>query len=169
MYEIKIPKIRVGCLVGRKGETRKLIERSTKTKIKVSSEGDVEIHGDTYGAYICEKIVRAIGRGFNPDIALNLVNEDYGFVVLDIKDYSGKNKNSLFRIRARLIGTRGKARKVIEKITECDVCVYGKTVSIIGEVSKLNIAFRGIQKLLQGSIHSNVYIFLEKEMHKLKS
>ena len=30
-------------------------------------------------------------------------------------------------------------------------------------------AFKGIQKLLQGSIHSNVYSFLEKEMLKLKS
>jgi len=167
MHEIKIPKLRVGCLVGKKGETKKLIERSTKTKIKVSREGEVEVDGESYGAYMCEKIVKAIGRGFNPDIALNLVREDYGFEVLDIKDYTGKNKNSLFRIRARLIGTNGKARKIIEKITECNVCVYGKTVSIIGEISKLNVAFRGIQKLLQGGMHSNVYGFLEREMEKL--
>lgn len=168
MYEIKIPKLRVGCLVGKKGETKKLIERSTKTKIKVSSEGDVEISGDSFGAYVCEKVVRAVGRGFNPNIAMNLVREDYGFEVLDINDYTGRNKNNLFRIRARLIGTRGKARRVIEKITECNICVYGKTVSVIGEVNKLNIAFRGIQKLLQGSIHSNVYGFLEKEVAKLR-
>lgn len=168
MHELKIPKLRVACLIGKKGETKRIIERSTKTKVKISSEGDVEIEGESYGEYICEKIVKAVGRGFNPDIALNLVREGYGLEIIDIKDYVGKSKNKLIRLKARLIGSEGKARKIIERLTDCSLCVYGKTISIIGEVEKLNIALRGIQKLLQGSMHGNVFAFLEREMKKLK-
>ena len=168
MYEIKIPKARVACLIGRKGVTKKVIENSTKTKLRISKEGDVEIYGDGYDGYICEKIVRAVGRGFNPIIALNLVQEDYSLVVLDIKDFTGKSKSKFMRIKSRLIGSKGKARKVIEKLTECSFCVYGKTASLIGEFDKLNVAFKGVEKLLMGSPHGNVYSFLEREMRKIR-
>ena len=72
------------------------------------------------------------------------------------------------RIKSRLIGSGGKAREIIERLTSCNLCIYGKTVSIIGEFDKLNIAFRGVEKLLLGSPHGNVYGFLEREMKKLK-
>lgn len=168
MYELKIPKGRVGSLIGKKGETKKIIERSTKTRIKISKEGDVDIEGEGFDCYICERIVKAIGRGFNPMIALNLLQENYGLEVMDIKDFTGKSKKKLVRTKSRLIGSEGRARWVIEKLTGCDVCVYGKTISIIGEFDKLNVAFRGIQKLLSGSPHGNVYGFLEREMRRLR-
>ena len=139
MYELKIPKSRVACLIGKKGETKRLIERSTKTRMKVYTEGDVEINGDGFSAYICEKIVRAVGRGFNPNIAIDLLKEDFGLEILNIKDYTGNSKKKFYRIKSRLIGKEGKSRKVIEKIRGCHVCVFGKTVSIIGKFDKLNV------------------------------
>ncbi|MEK6922944.1 MAG: KH domain-containing protein [Nanoarchaeota archaeon] len=168
MHELKIPKGRVGCLIGKNGETKKVIERSTKTKIKVTTEGDLEIFGDGFGEYLCEKVVKAVGRGFNPDLALNLVRDGYGLEIIDIGKFSGGNKKKFMRIKARLIGKRGKARMVIERLTECHVSVYGKTVSIIGELDKLHIAFRGMEKLMHGSPHGNVYVYLEREMAKLR-
>ena len=44
MYEeeLKIPKDRVAVLIGKKGETKRAIQSRTKTKIRVSKEGDVE-------------------------------------------------------------------------------------------------------------------------------
>ena len=168
MYELKIPKDRVGCLIGNKGRIKKIIERSTNTKIKVSKVGDVEISGEGYGGYVCERIVRAIGRGFNPNIALDLMNEEYGLEILDLKNYSGKSKNKFLRIKSRLIGKEGKARKVIEKLTGCHISVYGKTISIIGEFEKLSITLKGVEKLIHGSEHGNVFGYLEREMKKLR-
>ena len=72
------------------------------------------------------------------------------------------------RIKSRLIGKNGKARRVIERLTRCDICIYGKTVSLIGEFGELDVAFRGVEKILVGSPHGNVYSFLEKEMRKLR-
>ena len=152
-----------------KGETKQIIERSTSTLLKISSEGDVEIVGEGYEAFICEKIIRAIGRGFNPYTALRLLHEDCSLIVIDLKDFSGKSKNKLLRIKSRLIGKRGKARRVIERLTDCSLCVYGKTVALIGEFNELDIAFRGVEKLILGSPHGNVYGYLEREMRKLKS
>ena len=38
-YELKIPKERIAVLIGKKGETKRVIERTTKTKLKVSRNG----------------------------------------------------------------------------------------------------------------------------------
>ncbi len=167
-YELKIPKLRVGCLIGKKGEVKRIIERSTKTKIKITSEGDVEIYGESLDGFICENIVKAIGRGFNPHIALNLIHDDYGMEIIDLRHIVGNNRKKLKRVKSRLIGTRGKARDIIEKLTQCYVSIYGRTVSIIGVHEKLSVAFRGIEKLLHGSPHGFVYAYLGREMKKLR-
>ena len=71
-YELKIPKERVAVLIGKKGEIKKQIEQATNTKLKIDSkEGDVEISGeDALKLYATREIIRAIGRGFNPEIAM---------------------------------------------------------------------------------------------------
>lgn len=168
MHELKIHKDRVACLIGKKGETKKVIEKVTNTKLIISREGEVEIRGEGYDEYICEKIVKAIGRGFNPKVAINLTNDGYAFEIINLRDISGKNEKKLSRIKSRLIGTRGKTWKTIERLTRCDISVYGKTVGIIGEFERLNIASKGIDKLINGSPQGNVYGFLEREMKKLK-
>ena len=79
-----------------------------------------------------------------------------------------KNKNHLERIKGRIIGASGKARDQLEQLTDTFICVYGKTISIIGESSKVNLARRAIESLLNGSPHSNVYKWLEKKRRDLK-
>ena len=168
MYLLKIPKSRVGCLIGKKGITKRLIEKNTKSSIRVNKEGEVEINGEGYEGYICEKIVKAIGRGFNPEVALNLMQENYGFEVIDIRDYSGKSKKKFYRIKSRLIGEGGRSRRVIERLTNCNICIFGKTASLIGEFENLSIALKGVEKLLRGSPHGSVYGFLEREIKKVR-
>lgn len=168
MYELKIPKGRIACLIGKNGITKKAIEKTMNVKLKIYNEGDVEIYGEGYNGYVCEKIVKAISRGFNPNIALSLTNDDYALEIINIKDYSGNSKKKFIRIKSRLIGKNGKARKVVEILTGCYVCIYGKTISLIGEYEKLDVAYRGIDKLLNGSTHGKVYAFLEREMKKLR-
>lgn len=168
-YDLKIPKERVAVLIGTKGETKKQIEAATKTKLQIDSkEGDVEISGeDALNLYSAREIVRAIGRGFNPENAMMLLKGDYGFDIIPINDYA-KTKNDADRLKGRVIGEEGKARKIIEDLSECRISVYGKTISIIGQFENLTIARRAIDLLLAGSSHAHVYRLLEKARKELK-
>ncbi|MEM3126463.1 MAG: KH domain-containing protein [Candidatus Woesearchaeota archaeon] len=169
-YELKIPKDRVAVLIGTKGTTKRRIEKSTKSSLKIDSEeGDVFISGeDALGLFTAREIVRAIGRGFNPDIALLLLKQDYVFEILDLKDFAGKNKSTLIRLKGRVIGDQGRSRKTIEQLTECYISVTGKTIGIIGEAENATIARQAIENLLEGSTHANVYRFLEKKRRERK-
>ena len=168
-YEIKIPKDRVAVLIGKNGATKKMLERATNMKMDIDSdEGDVFIKGsDALNLYQTREIVIAIGRGFNPETALLLLKEEYIFEPLNLKEFM-RNKNDLDRLRGRVIGRKGKSRKLIEELTETYVSVYGKTISIIGEAENVGIARRAIVSLLQGSPHGNVYNWLERQRRELK-
>jgi len=169
-YELKIPKDRVGVLIGIKGKEKRDIESKTKTKLNINSkEGDVSVIGsDPIGIFTAKEIVKAIGRGFNPEIAMLLLNEDYMLEVVDIKQFT-KNKSSFERLKGRVIGTNGKSRKTIEDLSQAHISVYGKTVAIIGEVDNADAARRAVESLLRGSEHGNVYKSLEnrrRDMNK---
>ena len=168
-YELKIPKERVAVLIGKKGEIKKQIESATKTRLQIDSkEGDVEIRGeDALKLYAAREVVRAIGRGFNPDVAMLLLKSDYGFDIIAIADYA-KTKKDMERLKGRVIGEGGKSRTTIEQITECFICVYGKTIGIIGEFENMVMARRAIETLLAGSPHSGVFRWLEKRQKELK-
>ena len=163
--ELKIPKERIAILIGTKSEIKLRIQRATKTKLTIDSkEGDILIEGeDSINVFIASLIIKAIARGFNPDIALLLKNENFGLEIINITDFSGKSKKKLERLRGRVIGTRGKSRNTLEQITNTNISIYGKTVSIIGLIENIGIARESIEKLLRGSPHSNVYRFIEKQ------
>jgi len=159
---IKIPKERVAVLIGVKGKTKKEIEERTNTKIRVSKEGEVSIRGDSFDAWLTKKIVKAIGRGFSPEKALLLLDENYGLEIIELRDWA-KTKNSLTRLKGRVIGEKGKAKRTIENLTESYISVYGKTICIIGETRKMPAIRRAIEMLLSGSRHATVYRMLENE------
>ena len=162
-YELRIPKERVAVLIGKQGEMKNLIERETKSKIEVdSTEGEIEITGkDALMLYLAREIVRAIGRGFNPEIAMRLLKNDYTFEVVSIPDFA-RNQNDLERLRGRVIGEGGKSRRTIEDLTETNICIFGKTIGIIGPGETIPNARRAVESLLSGSPHAHVYRWLEK-------
>ena len=90
-----------------------------------------------------------------------LLNEEYRLEIINIQDFTKKSKKKFVRIKARLIGKQGKARKVLEKLTMTDISVYGKTVCIIGKIEDVMLAKIGVEKLLKGAPHGNVYKFIE--------
>jgi len=168
MRELKIPKARVAVLIGTKGDTKRFLEKNLGIRLKISTDGDVVLDGPELKTFLAEPVVKAIGRGFNPEVAVNLANEDYCFELLDIQDFTGKSKKKFVRIKARVIGTGGKARKTIETLTKTDIIVYGKTVGIIGRVEDALVARAALEKLLGGAPHGNVYKYIEEEMKKKK-
>ncbi|MEE9525157.1 MAG: KH domain-containing protein [Candidatus Woesearchaeota archaeon] len=162
-YELKIPKERIAVLIGVKGKVKRDIETATKTKLKIDSEeGDVFISGkEAIDLYNSREVVKAIGRGFNPNIAMLLLKQDYSLEVVNIEEYT-KTKDHLKRVRGRLIGTEGKARRTIEALTDCYISIYGRTVAVIGHVENVQIARKAVEGLLRGSTHGNIYKWLEK-------
>ncbi|MGM5481965.1 MAG: KH domain-containing protein [Nanobdellota archaeon] len=169
-YELKIPKDRIAVLIGKDGETKSNIEENTNTSIEVDSkEGVAVVRGeDSLTIFTVREIVQAIGRGFNPEIAKQLLKQDYCLELLSINDYV-KHKNNLVRVKGRIIGKNGKSRETIENLTETSIVVYGKSVGVIGRYDHVAIARRAIDSLLMGSPHSHVYKWLEKKRRELKT
>ncbi|MBI2151534.1 RNA-processing protein [Candidatus Woesearchaeota archaeon] len=167
-YELKIPEERVAVLIGTEGKTKKEIEENSGCKLDISKEGDVQItSNDGLKLYTAKEIVRAVGRGFNPKTALLLLKPDYALEIMDLSEMAGKNKNILQRIKGRVIGTGGKSREEIERLTETEISVYGKTASIIGETANASMARRALGMLLEGAMHRTVYRFLEKQRKEM--
>ena len=49
------------------------------------------------------------------------------------------------------------------------ICVYGKTVGIIGNHENLFLAKKAVESLLSGSPHSSVFKYLERKRKELKN
>jgi ribosomal RNA assembly protein len=168
-YEVRIPKERIAVLIGTDGETKKRLEEELRMRILIDSkEGDVLITGaDAVQLYTGREIIRAVARGFNPQIALLLLKQDYAFELIDLTDY-GKNQNHMQRLKGRVIGTEGKSRRLIEEATESHVSVYGKTIGIIAPIESIMVAKQAVHSLLSGSTHAAVYRWLDKKKRELK-
>ena len=100
---LKIPCERVGVLIGKNGEVKARIERLTQTELEIDSEtgavtsyprmnSKIPYHPGRPG-----NIVKAIGRGFNPEIALKLLDDDVALDITKITDYVGKSKKAIAR------------------------------------------------------------------------
>jgi len=148
----------------RRPEIKKRIEEETHTKIIIDSkEGDVIVEGeDPLTLFSTRDMIKAIARGFNPDIANLLLKQDYTLELVELKEFV-KTPAQLIRIKGRIIGKDGKARKVIEGLTETYICIFGKTVGLIGLGEDVSNARRAIESLIAGSTHANVYKWLEKK------
>lgn len=167
-----IPKSRIGVLIGRDGETRASIEKSTGVRITIDSEtGEVEIddsNADPFMALKAEDVVKAIGRGFSPKRAFRLFDEDVIMEIIDLKEYYGKRENRIRIARGRIIGTNGRARRTIEEFTGTYISVYGNTVTIIGSYEGMEMARKSIEMILQGSKHSTIYRFLAEKRREMR-
>jgi ribosomal RNA assembly protein len=154
---VKIPKQRLGVLIGKDGSVKKYMEGKTHTLISVNE--DVQIEGGSVEVLNACEIVKAIGRGFSPDDAFKLLDEEYQLRIISIEEETEKTRKRLF---ARVIGTRGKTKRIIQKCTNTCISIYGKTVSIIGKWEDAEHAREAVESLLEGRSHVYVYKFLEK-------
>lgn len=170
---VKIPIERIGVLIGPRGNVKRRLERRFDVRIRIDSDsGSVEISSsestDPSNIYTVINIVKAIGRGFSPERAERLGEEDYGLVILDLTDYVGRSKNALKRVKGRIIGRNGKSRAMLEELTETLISVYGDTVSIIGRVERLPVAREAVIMLIEGAFHSTVWKYLYDYRRRLR-
>jgi ribosomal RNA assembly protein len=173
MRYLRIPKERIGVLIGPNGETKKQIEDTAHIRIEVDSEeGEITIdeHKSTDQLLVlkAEDVIKAIGRGFSPDRAMKLFKDENEFYLFDIYDYGGKKESHSVRLKSRIIGREGKTKKVLEHLTDAQISIYGHTIAVIADFETMDIIKRAIDMLLSGSEHTTVYRFLEREMKKLR-
>jgi ribosomal RNA assembly protein len=172
---VKIPKERVGVLVGPDGRVKQSIEEKLKVELQVDSEGgDVKVlltekAEDPSLLFRAKDVVTAIGRGFSPEHAFRLIRDENAiFDVIDLRIIFGRSESDISRVKGRIIGMNGKTRRIIEELTDANVVVYGHTVGIIGTFEQADAARNAVQMLIDGSQHHAVYKFLANKRRELK-
>ena len=171
MQHVKIPQDRIGALIGAGGETLREIERRAEVRLDVDSENGsvgIEKTGDPVTALKGPEIVRAIGRGFAPDDAMALLDDE--MMMLDIIDIGAatRNKNDLKRQKGRLIGENGRTRELMEELTGAAVVIYGSTLATIGTPQEVEAVREAAEMIIEGAPHGSVYSFLERKHNELK-
>jgi ribosomal RNA assembly protein len=166
MKEVRIPEDRIAVLIGEGGETKEDIAKMTDCDLEIK-DNLATIEGEPLDEMDAVNVVKAIGRGFNPDKALRLVEKDVMLHLMDLNDFAD-TENSRNRLKGRVIGRDGETRRHLEKEAHVDISVYGKTVGIIGKAQNIEIVSEALRMLLNGSSHATAYDYLEKNRSKIK-
>ncbi len=172
---VKVPRERIGALVGPDGRVKASIEKKLSVRLRIDSQtGDIQITlmptaQDPTVLFRAKEVVTAIGRGFSPENAFRLLKDDETMLeVIDLRETVGRSLSDMKRLKGRVIGKEGKTRRIIEELTEADICVYGHTISIVGEIDQVAIAKEAVRMLIRGSLHGTVYRFLHRKRRELK-
>jgi len=170
---IPIPPERIGVIIGKGGATRRKIEEIFNVKLWVDSANNEVIimprnEKTTVSNMIrAREVLKAISLGFNPDMALMLTDETYMFECIDLSE-TARNKSDLKRIKGRIIGESGKAKKMIEELSGAKLVIGEKHIAIIGDYEEVRIAREAIEMLIRGRQHKTVYNYLRRQRHELK-
>ncbi len=170
---LRIPKARIAVLIGPNGEIKRQLEQITATDITIdSTDGLVILESkeeteDPLAVWKARDITQAIGRGFSPQRAFALLDDDVYLRIINLEEF-GSSPNQIRRLKGRVIGQGGKTRRNIEELTDTFVAVMGNTISVIGEVESQQVAVNAIVRLLRGAEHSTVNRYLNTQRRQLK-
>jgi ribosomal RNA assembly protein len=171
---VRIPKERVGVLVGPDGKVKQHIEEKFMVDLQIESEsGGVTIvlsqkASDPSLLFKAKDTVTAIGRGFSPEQAFRLLRNDDIFDFIDLRAVFGRSDSDIKRVKGRVIGANGKTRKLIEELTNASMVVYGHTIGFIGTFEQVDAARNAVQMLIDGSQHHTVYKYLQRKRSEFK-
>lgn len=133
--------------------------------VKITNRGkEVFIEGNAENEHIAEKVIDALEIGFPFSVAILIKEHDFLFEILNIKDYT--RRKDFGRIRARIIGKKGKTLKTLCGLTKCYFEMQDNCVGIIGPAEWIKNAQEAIISLVKGSKQANVYAYLEKHQFK---
>jgi len=137
-----------------------------RVKVKVGFGRDrVSVRGNELNEFLVEQIIRAIDFGFDIDDAMLLLNEDFVLEFIEVKEHT--RRKNLRDVRSRIIGTDGRAKRTIEKLTGAAIVISGNDVGVIVDSEHLSATIQGIEGLIGGSKHGNVFGFLERQGAKV--
>ncbi|MCD6154719.1 MAG: RNA-processing protein [Candidatus Verstraetearchaeota archaeon] len=171
---INIPVDRLGVIIGSGGSIKRTIEERTRVKLLIdSSSSSVILELDPKEAnyedmFKAKNVILAIAHGFSPQRAFRLFDEDQILDIINLTEFTFPSRNDLMRIKGRIIGERGKTRRMIEEFTNTFISVYDKYVAIIGEYESVLVARRALEMLINGAQHRKVYNYLQRERRRLK-
>jgi len=158
---VRIPEERMKIL-RRDAKMKDKLENFSNSKIKLTEDVEIETE-DPLNMMRVKEVVKAFGRGFDMEDALNLLDEIFCMQTIEVRDFSGKSRNRMVVLKGRVIGSEGKTKQKIERMTETKIAVYGKTIGIVGKYLDVHLAAKAIEMLLSGSLHNTVYRFLEQQ------
>ena len=141
---------------------------SIENKVKVHigfTKYRVSVKGAELNEFLVEKIIRAIDFGFDIDDALLLLNEEFVLEFIDVKENT--RRKNLKDVRSRIIGTDGRVKRTLEKLSGGAVVIKDNTVGLIVDADHLSATVQGIEGLISGSKHGNVFGFLERQGSKV--
>ena len=165
----RIPRDRIAVLIGKGGETRRMLEEACGATLEIDSKnGEVmadwgDVDADPVVRMKMPDVIVAIGRGLAPKRAVQLIQDEVSLKMYDIREWAGRQPNQTRRMRSRLIGRNGRIRSLIEEISRCEMAIYGSTVLVIGDEDGLALAAPAIEGILRGSEHSTILHGLEQD------
>ena len=166
---LRISVDRVGALIGQFGKTKTWIEQTCRVNLMIDSNTGEVSSEDLQSNSLCAlDIVQAIAHGFSHVRASSLLDETKYLETIDLKHYCGKSSNSLSRIKSRLIGEKGKARRVMEETTNTSISIYGHFVSVIGTPEKIKLVEAAVDVLASGGQHKTAYDLLQRSRTRAK-
>jgi len=148
---------------------REVVKNKSKLEkelgVNISVDGKkVLVDGDGVEEYEAELVFAAIDFGFTIKQALSLKDEEMMFRRIHIKDYT---KRKLEDVKARIIGSKGKARRTMEEISGCKILIKENEVGVIGYADDVENVVTAIIHIIKGSKQSNMYAYLER-MNRVK-
>ncbi len=165
MQHLLIPKERIKAL--NKDKALQTLKERLGCKIEISNENEISIDGEAYDEYNARNVLSAFGRGFDEKTSLKLLEDDFFFTSINLKE-EFKIPKSIHRMKARLIGLDGKTKTYIESVSGVSISIYGNTISFIGSVEDIKIANSAIEILLEGGTHKKAYAVMERLRRKAK-
>ncbi len=144
-------------------QNKRLLEKGLKVKIKTRGK-NVFLNGSAENEFIAVEVMKALDLEFSVPNALLLKKEDTILQEVHIKKVT--RRRNLEEVRARIIGTKGKALSTVHNLTECNISLKDNTIGIIGNAEEIKNTIQAITSIIQGSKHGNVYSRLEKEKKK---
>ena len=129
-------------------------ERTTAIKI---SPGE----SDPYTAFKAINAFKALAYGFSMGDAMKLLSDDYALHVIELKDYASGAEDAR-RLKGRVIGEKGKTKKIIQEYTGVNLVITDNAIAILGLSDQVEIARKAVEMLLEGRQHKTVYEYLDK-------
>lgn len=140
-------------------KNKDLLEKSLNVEIDHRGK-EFYLSGNAEDEFFARKVIEAINLGFSVETALFIIEKDFVFEVLNIKEYT--RRKNLSAVRSRIIGTKGKALAVLSQLTGCFFEIKDNHVGIIGDPEYMKTAQEALISLIRGAKHANVYSYLEK-------